>query len=51
MGILDSMPQGLVIFLTWFVYWAAACALILILSIAMSKLLGDIVDGLLGWIR
>jgi hypothetical protein len=51
MGILSLLPPELITLLEWLVMGITACALILILSISIGKLLGDFITGLIGWIR
>jgi hypothetical protein len=51
MGIFESLPSGLLTFLTWLVLWIAASFLILILSIFIGRLLGEFVDGILGAVK
>jgi hypothetical protein len=51
MGILDLLPPGLISLLTWLILFLAASALILILSIGIGRVLSDLVESLVGWIR
>jgi hypothetical protein len=51
MGILESLPPGLIIFLTWLIVWVAASITILIISVGLGRLLGDFLDGIIGYIK
>jgi hypothetical protein len=51
MGILETLPSGLIELLTWSVLMAAASAVILILSVALGKVLGEFIDGVIGNFR
>ena len=48
MGILDTLPQGLLALLTWLVIWITASLVILIVSVGVGKLLGEFLEGILG---
>jgi hypothetical protein len=51
MGILETLPSGLIELLTWSVLWFAASAVILIISVAVGRLLGEFIDGVIGNFR
>ena len=48
MGILDTLPQGLLTLLTWLVIWITASLVILIVSVGVGRLLGEFLEGILG---
>ena len=51
MGLLETLPQGLIMFLTWLVIWITCSLLILIISIGVGRLLGEFLDGIIGWVK
>ena len=51
MGILDTLPPELITLLTWLVMFVSASAVILIISIAFGKILGEFIESIWGWIR
>jgi hypothetical protein len=51
MGILDKLPPDLISLITWIILWGSASILILIISLFIGRLIGDIAESLIGRIK
>jgi hypothetical protein len=51
MGILNQLPPDLISLITWIILWGSASILIMIISLFFGRLLGDIIEGLIGRIK
>lgn len=45
------LPQGLVTFMTWLVLFIGASAVVITVAVFVGPILGEFVNGIMGWFR